>query len=153
MRHLKSFNEGLNSTRIRHLFNTIRGKKIKPEDGDRILSDIKDICLELKDEGFNVDIIPHLSPQELKEWFGEVKILIYRSHMNTRYANLKKFNYSEISETIERLIDYLKEFKISEMKISQICGHDDKIITIPIKSTNQIPQNEIIIQFQISFEE
>lgn len=61
-----------------------------------IWRDLKDICLELKDEGFKVDI---------DRWKHNIDIT---KSQNQRFPEID-FKYSEVSEVIERLKDYLSQ--------------------------------------------
>lgn len=78
-------------------------------------SDLKDICLELTDEGFSVEI-NDFNDDYMKDYFPGVliKILINRhrfasvTFINNR-PNISKnflFNFSQISDAVERIIDY-----------------------------------------------
>lgn len=66
---------------------------------EEMIQDLKDICLELRDEGFRIQIFN-----------TESSIQIYID----RPINIKciKFRLDEIKEYILRIIDYLKEYDI-----------------------------------------
>ncbi len=82
MKHLKKYNENIENSTI---------------------EDIKDILLELEDEGFKVDY------SNLKDIKGEDSISIKKDAA-------KGFKYSDIKEVLLRLKDYLGE-KLSHVSI------------------------------------
>ena len=70
------------------------------------VEDLKDICLELQDEGFTVRFNPY-------DGYNEIRI-IHRRHGNNVAHD--PFNYNQVSEVVKRLEDYLGD-KIKGIEI------------------------------------
>lgn len=66
-----------------------------------LLSDISDILLELKDIGFNTEVNNHKDM---------IEITISKNKYYMRYGGrTSEFRYSEIEDTVDRLIDYISQ--------------------------------------------
>lgn len=63
---------------------------------DNIISDLKDICLELSDNGFTIDIV-----------HGSISSYVTIYKPNKYNSNYKEFDTNEISETLDRIEEYL----------------------------------------------
>lgn len=82
MKHIKTFNE------------IVVIKSVS----DDMIEDIKDICQELKDDGFYVNVYQ----------LDQCVLITKRKLLNNGSSyHLVEFNYNDVSEVIERLKDYL----------------------------------------------
>ena len=126
MKYLKSFNENESSD---SKYNDI-------------ISDIKDILLELTDVGFKRYIDKFVKLIE-SEWWDGFDVLLTRNHTD-RFLPIghvrDKFQYNEISEDIERLKDYMDQsgFRLLETQIdgnknNNIISEDDKMYRIRLQ--------------------
>jgi hypothetical protein len=86
---------------------------------DEVKSTLKDLCLDLTDEGFKtyfyepVYSSPHDAPAQLKSW----KIQIGYFTQNQIYNDLRYFTFSEVKDVILNIKDYLGDKWVS-------CGVD-----------------------------
>lgn len=99
MKHLKSYNESI--------FNFLKKKK-KVETFN--IQDLKDICLELEDGGLRTNVSTIRKEEKPTIVFPKncniiYRIEIWKGHGNDLYT---LFSYSEISEVVERLMEYTK---------------------------------------------
>ena len=70
------------------------------------LEDLKDICLEMEDDGFNVSFNSSLDDVDRHLLgFDGIQIII-SNHVTWSHQNTQ-FEYSKISETLERIISYI----------------------------------------------
>lgn len=79
---------------------------------DEVKSDLKDICLDLSDEGFTVNIKGIIPPSKDRIFqgtiLGSVKILKIRERTFEPFrSKFHEFKYSDVQEYIERIKDYL----------------------------------------------
>ena len=82
MKHIKTFNE------------IVVIKSVS----DDMIEDIKDICQELKDDGFYVNVYQ----------LDQCVLITKRKLLNNGSSyHLVEFNYNDVSEVIERLKDYI----------------------------------------------
>ena len=126
MKYLKSFNENESSD---SKYNDI-------------ISDIKDILLELTDVGFKRYIDKFVKLIE-SEWWDGFDVLLTRNHTDRFLPSghvRDKFQYNEISEDIERLKDYMDQsgFRLLETQIdgnknNNIISEDDKMYRIRLQ--------------------
>ena len=90
MKHLKTFNESNDNLKD-------------------IVQELKDIALELTDEGFRVDI--YQLPANT-ERFIKIRVDILKIHGDFyRNYTIEDFQYQEISETTDRMIRYMESIK------------------------------------------
>jgi len=97
------------------------------------LDNIADIVLELKDDGFSIDI---------KHYDNSLQINI---SININDLNLGEFHFSRIEDTIKRLIDYLNNYKFT------FIAYDLKANVINNSNINEL-SNKNLIYFQLFFE-
>ncbi len=114
MKYLKSINE------ISHLWHNLSGKK--PVLPDEVIQTIKDICLELNDNGFKV-FTNQLGFNKLGKREGFYpNITIFNNILFTRAEQRKDyFKYSEIEEVVNRLTDYMASMGY-KVKIDKTMG-------------------------------
>jgi|ERR1035437_610744 uncharacterized protein (UPF0335 family) len=110
IKHKKAFDISLEEMSLsNNLANTIKNKWRSETIAKEIREDIKDICQELVDDGFNT--VSHKAGLA-----GNLECLFI--------GKKETFKYNEISEVIERLKEYLGD-RIREMSISQGSGWVD----------------------------
>lgn len=99
MKYLKQYNEGIEKDKLLEISN-----------------DVKDICQELKDEGYEVSVVHR----------NGISVLIYMTDKKGPVPTLKfnGFYFSQISDVAFRLIDYLKDFESAQIKIGQMDDGD-----------------------------
>ncbi len=93
MKHLKKYNENIN---------------------DISLQDIRDICLELEDEKFII---------ELNEGKSAAELLANAFNISIESGKEKNFKYSEVKEVLLRLKDYLGEKLIFVSALIPLANH------------------------------
>ena len=86
MKHLATFNESTNPG--------------FPED---ILQDLKDICLELKDIGFQIKTGRYVDVYKVSKNIDCIRIYKY-----DKVGHYDTFNYNTVKEYIDRIKDYMK---------------------------------------------
>lgn len=91
MKYLKTYEE--------NIFNRLIGKK--PSLSKEIIQDIKDICLELQDEGFRVftNQLGFNSLGNREGFYPNIEIFTKAND---------NFKYTDIEDVVERLKDYMK---------------------------------------------
>ena len=109
MKYIKKYNESV--------FNFLKTRK-KQIDSKEITDNLEDICLELQDIGLKTQVkklTPELHPGDLYNIkfpkIGSSNIeanVIFRIDVWTPIR--QSFEYNKISEVIERIIDYMKEY-------------------------------------------
>ncbi len=92
------------------LFEAYPGEPIRPVPNTQVEDDIKDICIELEDLGFNIHINPYTGV-----------IFIYRKH--NMYQHIP-FNFTEIKEVVKRIKDYLGS-KLESIKAEKLNNYQD----------------------------
>ncbi len=133
MKYLKYF-ENINLLRI-------------PDWNNNVISDLKDICLELSDKGFTIDI-SHGSISSYVTIYKPNKYITTVNGNNlpsSHNGNYKEFDTNEISETLERIEEYLgnKWVDTSLSRSGALEGDDVKgkviIAEVEFKLSNKNP--------------
>jgi|ERR1035437_7837117 hypothetical protein len=113
MKYLKRFNE---DRKVGSLKKTGLGP-MSTKDMDDKVDNIKDICLELTDEGFVCDIT-RIDTQ--------IEIIIHKTNVklgDALYASaLKEFRYEEVKEVVERIKDYVSPLEVKRTLILLTTG-------------------------------
>jgi len=68
-------------------------------DGESLMEDIKDLLIDLEDQGFEVYI----------EYYGKIQIKICKE-VKSRSTNEDLFNYRDIEYYIDRVVSFLKDY-------------------------------------------
>jgi len=84
---------------------------------DKIKSDIKNMCVELTDIEFDVEITDNKEKLQwlyMKDNVGryEIDITVTKSQLRDGTSYNKSYNFSDIYEYMEMVTDYLKEYPI-----------------------------------------
>ncbi len=114
------------------------------------LQDVKDICQELEDEGFQVD----LKECGILKYYG-CECFYIRIRKNTR--TIKYFEYKDVKEVLLRLRDYIGHamtsihFCMSEFRIVTDCKIDDDSICGIYRGVtfSNPPMTEVTVEFKI----
>src|ERR1035437_943085 len=87
----------------------IKYKKIfeSKDDIEEVIETIKDICLELQDEGYRIEIIPNKKADGSMTQWGHRMYISLEPDKDEYLGREIEFNISDIMEVINRLIDYL----------------------------------------------
>jgi hypothetical protein len=103
---------------------------------DKQLADIDDILLELKDDGFNIEVKRHYN--------GSLQINISININNSTWGiiGLKEFHFSRIEDVANRLIEYLNDYKFD------FIAHD--VNTNFVEKFDEL-SNKDLIYFQLFF--
>lgn len=125
MRYLRKFNENMNG----NLFEEIE-------------QNVRDICLELDDNGVHKNFMFWRSKFGAVDWNIRVNITSKLSHGVPPFQS-KTFKYTQIEDVIERLIDYLTPYQFKH-KIIALVG-DDYEYQEPVENivTDDISEYEI----------
>lgn len=139
MNNLKSFNQFLENNNL----------------SEYILSDVKDILLELEDSGFVIYIN---KDKAVEEDLNKIVIDITKSidrpdeeDPELIITEESDFNLSEIQETVYRLNDYLSGYNYRLFYCDYFYYYKDKRYNKVISKDNFTIPNEIASQFRISF--
>lgn len=77
---------------------------------NEMMEDVKDICLELEDEGYSIDIYPEYWPsKEIRRYNLLIEKLDKRPLATRDSSRFLEFNYSEVEEVVNRIVRYLGE--------------------------------------------
>lgn len=140
MKHLKGYNESWFSKKKTNKDKPklVRKWELLP---DIIISDLKDIILELRDEGYNaiVDNIKQGGEYTIGETFNELTIIrICKDNLSQSPYLPHELNYDNISETIERIKDYCKDLGY-DIHIEKIFSKSDeeKLMVVYIQFTKK----------------
>jgi hypothetical protein len=98
------------------------------------LADIDDILLELKDDGFNIEI-----KRDYKD-----SLHINLSREGDDVVSLGYFKFSRIEDVVKRLIDYLNQYKFSFIAY-------DLNVNLVKKSIDEISSEDYLVYFQLFF--
>jgi hypothetical protein len=140
MKHLKQFNESWFSKKKtnKDKHKLVRKWEVLP---DNMVSDLKDILLELRDEGYNVNV------ENIKQG-GEYTIVetpdiltiirICKDVLSQSPYLPQKLNYDDISETIERIRDYCNDLGY-DIFIDKIFSSldEEKLLVVYIQFTKK----------------
>lgn len=117
-----------------NIFNRLIGKK--PSLSKEIIQDIRDICLELQDNGFRV-FTNQLGFNRLgnrEGFYPNIEIFKTRTSAHLSSSTIT-FEYKDIEEVVERLKDYMKQHRciIKVDKIYRnVSKHSKKLIQVKL---------------------
>ena len=97
-----------------------------------IYSELEDICLELTDEGIDVDI------RNLPNFDDMYCCITIRKPNKKRYWETEKMKYSEVKDTVDRLTDFLKSKKILDCKVEILYHNKSDKYSIVKKRINKL---------------
>ena len=122
MKYIKSFNESLSGDWPDRIKKAISDT---PDEGTfqkikGVVDTLKDICVEIQDEGYTCKFIPNndisLKVLGLKAYSGvkykfgsdDFKIGITKKHPTSTHPEANTFLYSDIKDTMDRILNYMK---------------------------------------------
>lgn len=111
MKHLLKFNE-----------NIVIRDKSSDIDNDPILLELKDILLELETDNEKFSI---LVTRKLRNEKNQYYIAITLDY-NLNHDSLKSFDYSEVSDVVDRIKDYINELGDYTFKIGDVYELEQK---------------------------
>lgn len=77
------------------------------DDIEEVIETIKDICVELEDEGYKIEMIPNKKSDGSMPQWGHRMYISLEPDKAEYLGREVEFNISDIMEVINRLIDYL----------------------------------------------
>lgn len=91
---------------LKHIFEAKFGENEKEFflRSKEVIQDLKDICLELQDDGFNIIVKP-VGP--MPEYLQITKIISKRIEDGGESRSFLHFEWGEVSEVVERIIHYM----------------------------------------------